>query len=77
MLVKAHAEQKKMVVAWGAQCRATHRDVSHLNSQQEEADTFNISSPCKSCDLIMFKKDQGRRPCLLCGIHDHVTLITG
>ena len=39
MLIKAHAEQKKMVVAWGSQCRATHRDVSHLNSQQEKAGT--------------------------------------
>ena len=24
----AHAEQKQMVVAWGSQCRATHRNVS-------------------------------------------------
>ena len=27
MPVKAHAEQRKMVDAWGSQCRATHRDV--------------------------------------------------
>ncbi len=39
MLVKAHAEEKQMVVAWGSQCRATHRNVDHLHSQQEEADT--------------------------------------
>ena len=24
MLVKAHEKQKKMIVAWGSQCRATH-----------------------------------------------------
>jgi hypothetical protein len=39
MLVKAQAGKKQMVVAWGAQCRATHKNVSHLQSQQAEADT--------------------------------------
>ena len=39
ILVKAHAGQKKMVVTWGSQCRATHSNVSHLNSQQWEDNT--------------------------------------
>ena len=41
MLREGHAEMKQMVVAWGTQCQATHRDVTHLStcSQQEEADT--------------------------------------
>ena len=30
---------KNLVVAWGSTCEATHRDVSHLRSSQEEADT--------------------------------------
>ena len=39
MLRKAHTEMKQMVVAWGTQYQATHRDVTHLSSQQEEANT--------------------------------------
>ena len=27
------------VVAWSSKCRATHKDVAHLDSDQEEADT--------------------------------------
>ncbi|CAH3153687.1 unnamed protein product, partial [Pocillopora meandrina] len=27
------------IVAWGTECEATHRDVRHLRSTQEEADT--------------------------------------
>ncbi|KAK3750704.1 hypothetical protein QZH41_005744 [Actinostola sp. cb2023] len=36
-----HAEKTKLrvVVAWGCTCRATHQDVDHLQSYQEEADT--------------------------------------
>ena len=30
---------KQVVVAWGCQCQATHRDVAHLESNHEEADT--------------------------------------
>ena len=29
----------KVFVAWGCQCRATHQNVNHLQSDQEEADT--------------------------------------
>ena len=29
----------RVVVAWGCQCRATHQNVNHLQSDQEEADT--------------------------------------
>ena len=29
----------RAVVAWGCQCRATHQNVNHLQSDQEEADT--------------------------------------
>lgn len=31
-----------VVVAWGNNCQATHRDVTHLRSSQEEADTKMI-----------------------------------
>jgi len=36
-----HDEKTKLlaVVAWGCACRATHQDVDHLQSGQEEADT--------------------------------------
>ena len=30
---------KRLVVAWGCECLATHKDVTHLQSSQEEADT--------------------------------------
>ena len=39
MLEKAHKENTEMVVACKMQCRTTHRNVSHLPIQQEEADT--------------------------------------
>ena len=29
----------RVVMAWGCQCRATHQNVNHLQSDQEEADT--------------------------------------
>ena len=29
----------RVFVAWGCQCRATHQNVNHLQSDQEEADT--------------------------------------
>ena len=29
---------KRLVVAWGCECQATHKDVTHLQSSQEEAD---------------------------------------
>ena len=37
--VKDYAEGGQVVVAWGTECEATHRDVTHLQSTQEEADT--------------------------------------
>lgn len=33
---------KSLVVAWASECKATQRDVSHLQSSQEEADTKMI-----------------------------------
>ena len=30
---------KRLVVAWGTACEATHKNVTHLRSTQEEADT--------------------------------------
>ena len=30
---------KRLVVAWGSECKATHQDMTHLQSSQEEADT--------------------------------------
>ena len=37
--VKDNANARQVVVAWGTECEATHRDVRHLRSTQEEADT--------------------------------------
>ena len=36
---RADATGKKFVVAWGTECQATHKDMSHLKSDHEEADT--------------------------------------
>ena len=33
----AHRSGKQLVVAWGSVCKATHKDVGHLQSNQEEA----------------------------------------
>lgn len=35
----AEIQGKQIVVAWGSECQATHKDVSHLQSNHEEADT--------------------------------------
>jgi hypothetical protein len=35
----ARGRGMKLVVAWSNQCKATHKDVEHLASEQEEADT--------------------------------------
>ena len=39
--LKDHAEifGKRLVAAWGTACEATHKNVAHLRSTQEEADT--------------------------------------
>ena len=37
-----HAERKvdrRSVVAWGSECKAAHKETTHLQSSQEEADT--------------------------------------
>ena len=62
MLEKARVENKPMVVAWGAQCQANHRDVSHLNSQQEEADTKLIlhaidATTCGASTINIYSPD--------------------
>ena len=35
----AERQGKQFVVAWESECKATHKDVSHLRSNHEEADT--------------------------------------
>ena len=35
----AERKRKDVVVTWFSECQATHRDISHLESSQEEADT--------------------------------------
>ena len=37
--MKDNANGRQVVVAWGTECEATQRDVRHLRSTQEEADT--------------------------------------
>ena len=41
--VKDNANGRQVVVAWGTECEATHRDVRHLQSKLEEADTKIIN----------------------------------
>ena len=36
---------RKFVVARGSGCQATHKDVTHLQSSQEELDTMQIPAP--------------------------------
>jgi len=38
-LEHAETKGKRLVVAWGSECEATHKDVTHLQSTQEEAET--------------------------------------
>ena len=38
--VKACEQSQHLVVAWRCTCKATHKEVSHLESNQEEADTM-------------------------------------
>ena len=38
-LEKGSHTGKDVVVAWGSQCKATHKDVAYLESSQEKADT--------------------------------------
>ena len=39
VLEKSQESGKNVVVAWGTRCQATHRDMAHLESSHEEADT--------------------------------------
>ncbi|KAK3741259.1 hypothetical protein QZH41_019956, partial [Actinostola sp. cb2023] len=39
VLEKGQESGKNVVVAWGTRCQATHRDMAHLESSHEEADT--------------------------------------
>ena len=39
LLERAHQEEKPFVVAWGTQYMVTSRNISHLHSNHEEADT--------------------------------------
>lgn len=38
-LERGHQTEKRVVVAWSCQCKATHTDMTYLASNQEEADT--------------------------------------
>ena len=42
--IKEYADRsgKQLVVAWVSVCKATHKDIGHLQSNQEEADTKMI-----------------------------------
>ena len=35
---RGEATRKKVIVAWATECKAAHKDVSHLQSNHEEAD---------------------------------------
>ena len=39
VMERGEATGKKVVVAWATECKATHKDVSHLQSDHKEADT--------------------------------------
>ena len=58
----AERKRKDIVVAWSSECQATHRDVSHLESSQEEADTKLIlhavdAVGCGSTQINFFSPD--------------------
>ena len=42
LLTYSRESQKQVVVAWGSICRASHKDFSYLDSDQEEADTNTV-----------------------------------
>ena len=39
VMERGEATGKKVVVAWATECKATYKDVSHVQSDHEEADT--------------------------------------
>ena len=39
VMERGEATGKQVIVAWATECKATHKDVSHLQSDHEEADT--------------------------------------
>ena len=42
LLPYSRESQKQVVVAWGSMCRASHKDFSYLDSDQEGADTNTV-----------------------------------
>lgn len=38
-LERGHQRGSSVIVAWGSRCKATHKDMAYLESNQEEADT--------------------------------------
>jgi len=42
VMERGKAKGKRVIVAWATECKATHKDVIHLQSDHEEADTKNI-----------------------------------
>ena len=39
VMERGEATGKQVIVAWATECKATHKDVRHLQSDHEEADT--------------------------------------
>ena len=50
MVMKTHVEQRRVVVLWASQYRATHRNVRHPHGKQEEADTKLIVHASEATD---------------------------
>lgn len=39
VMERGEATWKQVIVAWATECKATHKDIVHLQSDNEEADT--------------------------------------
>ena len=44
--------RRQLLVAWGKECKATHKDMGHLQSDHEEADTKIILHAVEALSLI-------------------------
>ena len=41
-VIRISEERESVVVAWACECKATHRDIAHMQSSQDKADTKMI-----------------------------------
>lgn len=55
-LEKGRQNSLPVVVAWSSKCRATHKNMAYLDSDQEEADTkiriYAVDAPASRADVF-------------------------